>query len=105
MNRRGLTTSKITASEFFDHFFDLTDFLLDLTGYLFGGAFVFQVRVVCRMSYFFLNRAFCFVNLARDLVFRAFFHLNLLFVTRIERSSHGLRSCSPNEPNDETDDQ
>ena len=72
--RRG----RITASGFFDHFFDLANFFLDLSRYLFAGAFVFQVNVICRTSYFFLNRAFGLVNLACDLVFRAFFHLNLL---------------------------
>jgi hypothetical protein len=53
---------------FSEDFLHLADFLLDLSAYLFAGAFAFQVRIVRQLAHLFLNGALHFVNLARDLI-------------------------------------
>src|ERR1700674_2494039 len=67
------------ASWFFEDFFQLADFLLDLPGYLFANTFAFQVGIVRQLAHLFLNLALHFVNFARNLILDAWLHLVAFF--------------------------
>jgi hypothetical protein len=53
----------------------VADFILNLTGYLFGSTFAFQVRIVRHLARLFLGLALCFVNLACDFILNAWLPL------------------------------
>jgi len=64
----------VSASRFFEGFFHLADFLLDLPGYLFADIVAFQVGIIRQLAHLFLNLASHFVNLACDLILNAWLH-------------------------------
>src|ERR1035438_7398012 len=62
------------------YLFDLSDFLLDLAGDLFGLAFGFQVGIVRHLSRGLLYFAFQLMKFALDLILRTRFHMSCSFL-------------------------
>ena len=60
------------------NFFNLADLLLDLTGRLLDGAFVFQVWIIGDLSHLLFDLALHFVKIAFHLVLSTWFHVTLL---------------------------
>jgi hypothetical protein len=80
--REAKVTSVQDTSLVIPKLLDLTDFSLNLAGYLFNGTFRFHLWIIAQITGDLLDLPFHFVKLAFHLVFRARFHVIIPHVFR-----------------------